>query len=172
MPSTLFRWLSSWNMSQILWLYQSLLWKRYEDRIKLFQSSRWLLDNKWNVTNCEWVSSLILAKYVTNSHLLHSDWLSSDRISDYHYFLPFLSLQHMNYSDNTQLSSKSGWVWADSVWYKERESSTCHWSVEVGSKISNTYLWERDKVSTSCNCNVTSVVKCIWKIHIVDPRHV
>ena len=101
---------SCWIISQILWLYHLWLWKRYRDRIKLFQSSRWLVDSKWNATNREWMSLLILAKYVTNSHLLHCDWLSSDRSSNCHYFLPFLSLQHMNYSDNTQLSSKSGWV--------------------------------------------------------------
>lgn len=108
--STPFRWLSCWNTSQILWLYQLILWKRYKDRIKLFQSSRPLLENKWDVTNCVWISLLTLAKYVTNSHFLHSDWISSARSGDCHYFLPFLSLQHINYSDNTQLSSKSGWV--------------------------------------------------------------
>ena len=37
-----------------------------------------------------------------------SDWISSDRREGCHYFLLFFSLQHMNYSDNTQLSSKSG----------------------------------------------------------------
>ena len=59
------------------------------------------------------------------------------------------------------------------VWHKERESRASWWSVEEALKSSDVYSWERDEVSTSCDCDVILVAECIpSEKHISETGHV
>ena len=55
------------------------------------------------------------------------------------------------------------------VWHKDY-SSTSRWSLEVASKSSDVYSWERNEVSTSSDCDVILVLKRIIgrQSHVVD----
>ena len=97
---------------------------------------------------------------------------------DFHHFRCGSSLFPCSHSDNA-LSNAAEWAlrWMGSgccglCVAQREESRASRWSVEVALKSSDVYSWERDEVSTSCDCDVILVVERIRKIHIGETGHV
>ena len=157
-----------------------------EDRVVLFFGYEWSgalsLDNSdlvmvfiWMGTWCRWyVIWRGFRALWRNDHF----WEFPQFWLDFHHFRCGSSLFPCSHSDNAlSNTAERALRWMGSgccgLCVAQREESCAYrWSVELVLESSDVYWWERDEVSTSCDCDVIPVLECPWKIHISETGHV